>query len=55
MGPLKRWPRAHLILALSSGPSLELRMYRYSASAASPHRVAPSLSMYALNLWKQSS
>ena len=53
MGPLKRWPRAHLILALSSGPSVELRMYRYSTPAGSPHRVAPPLSMYALNRWKQ--
>jgi hypothetical protein len=37
MGPLKRWPRAHLILALSSGPSVESRMYRYSTPAGSPH------------------
>ena len=42
MGPLNQWPRAHLILALSSGPSVDLMVYRASTSAGSPHRTAPS-------------
>ena len=46
-GALKWWPRGHVILALSSGPSVELMMYRIAASAGSPHRAAPSLSRYA--------
>ena len=44
MGPLNQWPRGHLILALSSGPSVEPVVYRATASAGRPHRVAPSLS-----------
>jgi hypothetical protein len=42
MGPLNQWPRGHLILALSSGPSVDLMVYRASTSAGSPHRTAPS-------------
>lgn len=46
-GPLRWWPRGHVILALSSGPSVELVMYRRRTSAGSPHRAAPALSRYA--------
>jgi hypothetical protein len=42
ISPLNQWPRGHLILALSSGPSVDLTMYRASTSAGSPHRAAPS-------------
>jgi len=42
MGPLNQWPRGHLILALSSGPSVDLIVYHVSTSARSPHRTAPS-------------
>ena len=42
MGPLNQWPRGHLILALSSGPSVDLMVYRASTSAGSPHRTALS-------------
>ena len=46
-GPLKWWPRGRVIVALSSGPSVELMMYRPPTSAGSPHRAAPALSRYA--------
>ena len=36
-GPLNQWPRGHRILALSSGPSVEVTVYRCSTSAGSPH------------------
>jgi hypothetical protein len=42
MGPLNQWPRGHLILTLSSGPSVDPMVYRSSTSAGSPHRAAPS-------------
>jgi hypothetical protein len=42
MGPLNQWPRGHLILALSSGPSVDPMVYHVSTSARSPHRTAPS-------------
>jgi hypothetical protein len=45
MGALKWCRRGQLILALSSGPSVEFMVYRYSTSAGSPHRVPPSLSI----------
>jgi hypothetical protein len=40
-GPLNQCPRGHRILMLSSGPSLDPSVYRYSTSAGSPHRAAP--------------
>jgi hypothetical protein len=42
MDPLNQWPRGHLILTLSSGPSVDVMVYRASTSAGSPHRAAPS-------------
>ena len=45
-GPLRWWPRGHVIVTLSSGPSVELMMYRPPTSAGSPHRAAPALSRY---------
>ena len=42
MGPLNQWPRGHLILAPSSGPSVDPIVYHISTSAGSPHRTAPS-------------
>jgi hypothetical protein len=47
IGPFNPCPRGHRILALSSGPSVDLIVYRYSTSAGSPQRTAPCLSMYA--------
>jgi hypothetical protein len=44
---LKWWPRGQEILAHSSGPLVELIVYRVTISAGSPHRAAPSRSMYA--------
>src|SRR5207344_2412126 len=41
ISPLNQWPSGHMILALSSGPSVEFMMYRTSTSAGSPHRAAP--------------
>jgi hypothetical protein len=46
MGPLNQWPRG-LILALSSGPSVDLTVYRISTLAGTPHRAALPLPMYA--------
>jgi hypothetical protein len=45
-GPLKQWPRGHRTLALSSGPSVEDTVYRYSTAAGRPHLAVPCLSMY---------
>jgi hypothetical protein len=42
MYPLNQWPRGHLILALSSGPSVETALYRASTLAGSLHRTALS-------------
>jgi hypothetical protein len=42
IGPLNQCPRGHLILTLSSGPSVDLMVYHASVSAGSPHRTAPS-------------
>jgi hypothetical protein len=42
MGPLNQWPRGHLILALSSGPSVDPIVYHVSTWAGSPQRTAPS-------------
>ena len=47
MGPLNRWPAGHLIMALSSGPSVEFMTYRLCTQAGSPHRTLPSASRYA--------
>ena len=47
MGPLKQCPDGHLIMTLSSGPSVEFMMNRQLTSAGSPHLTAPSRSMYA--------
>jgi hypothetical protein len=44
MGPLNRWPAGHLIMALSSGPSVEFMMYRLCTQAGSPHLTLPSAS-----------
>jgi hypothetical protein len=41
------WPRGHRIFALSSGPSVDVTVYRYPTAAGSPHRAAPPPSMYA--------
>jgi hypothetical protein len=46
-GPLNACPRGHRIFALSSGPSVDVIVYRYSTAAGSPHRAAPPESMYA--------
>ena len=47
MGPLKRWPAGHLIMALSTGPLVEFTMYRHCTYAGSPHSTLPSASIYA--------
>jgi hypothetical protein len=47
MGPLKQWPTGHLIMALSSGPSVERMVNRHLTSAGSPHRTVPSRSRQA--------
>jgi hypothetical protein len=47
MDPLKQWPTGHLIMALSSGPSVERMMNRHLTSAGSPHRTVPSWSRWA--------
>jgi hypothetical protein len=47
MGPLKKWPEGHLIMALSSGPSVEFMMNRHLTSAGSAHLTASSSSRYA--------
>jgi len=45
IGPLNQCPEGHLIMAASTGPSVEFMVYRQCTSAGSPHRAAPSLSM----------
>jgi len=47
MGPLKKWPAGHLIVALSSGPSVESMRYLHSTYAGSPHLTLPPASRYA--------
>jgi hypothetical protein len=47
MGPLNQCPRGHLILAASSGPSVDASVYRPSISAGRPQRAVPDLSRYA--------
>src|SRR4029077_4978011 len=47
IGPLNQWPRGQLILAHSSGPSVERMTYRAPTSAGSPHRAAGLLPTYA--------
>jgi len=37
MGPVNQWPTGHLIMALSSGPSVERTVNRHLTSAGSPH------------------
>jgi hypothetical protein len=37
---VNQWPDGHLIMAASSGPSLERMVNRYLTSAGSPHRRA---------------
>jgi hypothetical protein len=44
MGPLNQWPDGHLIMAASTGPSLERKTNRHRTSAGSPQRLAPSSS-----------
>ena len=44
-GPLNQWQRGHRILALSSGPSVDLIRYRSCTSAGSPHLTEPVLSI----------
>jgi hypothetical protein len=43
--PLKQWPRGHRIFALSSGPPVDMTVYRYSTAAGSPHLAAVCSSM----------
>ena len=44
MAPLNQWPAGHLIMALSTGPSVERMVNRHLTSAGSPHLMAPSSS-----------
>src|SRR5580698_9424184 len=46
-GPLNMWPSGQRILALSSGPSVDVIVYRSATSAGSPHRAVPCRSRYA--------
>jgi hypothetical protein len=43
-GPVNQRPAGHLIMALSSGPPVDLMMNRHRTSAGSPHRSPPSRS-----------
>jgi hypothetical protein len=43
MGALKMWPTGHLIMTLSSGPSVDLMMNLQRTSAGNPHRAMSSL------------
>jgi hypothetical protein len=42
--PLNQWPEGQLIIALSSSPSVDRRVYRAVISAGRPHRTAPTSS-----------
>jgi hypothetical protein len=41
------WPSGQRILALSSGPSVDVIVYLSSTAAGSPHRTVPRRSKYA--------
>jgi hypothetical protein len=47
MAPQKQWPAGHLIMTPSTGPPVERMVNRHLTSAGSPHRRAPSWSMWA--------